>query len=255
MTKAHLFWAYGQLSKLELLSLSSFVKQGYKVNLWSYDQIPNLPKGVLLQDAREILPESSVFLNQRGSYAGFSDLFRYAVLSIKGGLYSDTDVIALKPASALPKEAFLVTERTGQKKNLKNFLRKLFGIQKANRINGNIIFNPSPKEGDLIDLAYAYSLKFPKSEIRWSEIGPSLLTAIVKIFPTHGFLIQEPDFANPISYSDCPHLLMSSKAKIPNASFFVHLYNEKWRRAGVDKNQEYPEDSFLAELEKTILQS
>jgi hypothetical protein len=253
MIKAHLFWAYGKLSKLEQLSLISFVKQGYEVNLWTYGDMPNPPKGVLVKDAREILPESNVFLNQRGSYAGFSDLFRYAVITSIGGLYADTDCIALKPASELPNEAFLVTERAGQKKNFKNFIRKLFKAEKADRINGNIIFNPNPKEGDLVDLAYAYSLRFPKKDVKWSEIGPNLLTAIVKIYPDHGFKIQNPDFANPISYSNCPQTLLGSNTKIPKSSFFLHCYNEKWRRAGVDKNQAYPKNSLLSEIENSLI--
>lgn len=255
MIKAHLFWAYGKLSNLEQLSLISFVKQGYEVNLWTYGDMPNPPKGVLVKDARDILPENAVFLNQRGSYAGFSDLFRYAVLSSIGGLYADTDVIALKPASELPNEPFLVTERTGKKKNLKNFIRKIFKVEKDDRINGNIIFNPNPKEGDLVNLAYAYSLKFPKKDVKWSEIGPSLLTAIVKIYPEHGFKIQNPDFANPISYSNCPQFLLSSKNKIPKSSFFLHCYNEKWRRAGVDKNEPYPKGSLLSEIETSFLKA
>lgn len=249
MVKAHLFWAYGKLSKLEQLSVISFVKQGYEVNLWTYGDMPNAPKGAIVKDAREILPESEVFLNQRGSYAGFSDLFRYAVLGSVGGLYADTDVIALKPASELPTVPFVVTERTGTKKNLKNTIRTLLGLQKGDRINGNVLFNPHPKTGNLIDLAYAYSLRFPKEDVKWSEIGPNLLTAIVKIYPNHGFLIQPPDFANPISYSYCPHILLSPNA-LPKASHFVHCYNEKWRRAGIDKNEEYPENSLLFELEK-----
>ncbi|MDP2154040.1 MAG: glycosyltransferase [Methylotenera sp.] len=253
MVKAHLFWAYGKLTKLEQLSIVSFVKQGYEVNLWTYGDMPNAPKGVLVKDAREILDESEVFLNQRGSYAGFSDLFRYAVLSSLGGLYADTDVIALKPASDLPKEAFLVTERAGTKINLKNLLRRVFGLQKADRINGNIIYNPNPANGNLIDLAYAYSLRFPKKDVKWSEIGPSLLTAIVKIYPEHGFAIQNPDFANPISYSFCPKKLLETNVNIPDSSFFLHCYNEKWRRAGKDKNQDYPVNSLLYKLEKKFL--
>jgi hypothetical protein len=253
MVKAHLFWAYGKLSKLEQLSISSFVIQGYEVNLWTYGDMPNAPAGAIVRDAREILPESEVFLNQRGSYAGFSDLFRYAVLCSLGGLYADTDVIALKPASDLPTDPFLVTERTGTKKNLKNTIRNLLGLQKGDRINGNILFNPTPKQGNLIDLAYAYSLRFPKEDVKWSEIGPSLLTAIVKIYPDHGFVIQSPDFANPISYSDCPHKLLSQNASVPDSSYFLHCYNEKWRRAGKDKNEDYPENSLLYNLEKRFL--
>lgn len=253
MIKAHLFWAYGKLSKLEQLSIASFIKQGYEVYLWSYDNTPNAPIGTILKDAREILPESSVFLNQRGSYAGFSDLFRYAVLSEIGGLYADTDVIALKPVKDLPQEAFLVTERAGTKLSLKNILRKAFGLQKSDRINGNIIYNPNPTSGNLIDLAYGYSLRFPKKDVKWSEIGPSLLTAIVKIYPEHGFVIQNPDFANPISYSYCPKKLLEKNTTIPHSSFFLHCYNEKWRRAGKDKNQDYPVNSLLYRLEKKFL--
>lgn len=253
MIKAHLFWAYGKLSKLETLSITSFVKQGYEVNLWTYGDMPNAPKGSIVKDAREILDEKYVFLNQRGSYAGFSDLFRYAVLSSIGGLYSDTDVIALKPASELPTEPFLVTERAGQKKNLKNFIRRLLKLEKQDRINGNIIYNPHPVEGDLIDLAYAYSLRFPKSDVKWSEIGPSLLTAIVNIHSNHGFVIQGPDFSNPISYSFCPDKLLTPNIKMPSTSFFLHCYNEKWRRAGKDKNDEYPVNSILNNLEKLYL--
>lgn len=255
MIKAHLFWAYGKLSKLELISISSFVAQGYEVNLWTYGDMPNAPTGAIVRDAREILPESEVFLNQRGSYAGFSDLFRYAVLCSIGGLYADTDVIALKPASELPTDPFLVTERTGTKKNLKNTLRNLLGLQKGDRINGNIIFNPIPQQGNLIDLSYAYSLRFPKKDVKWSEIGPSLLTAIVKIYPNHGFKIQSPDFANPISYSDCPHKLLSQNVKVPDSSHFLHCYNEKWRRAGQDKNADYPKNCLLYNLEKRFLRS
>ena len=94
----HLFWARGPLSQLERLCIGSFVRQGYATQLWTYGGLDNAPAGAVLRDARDVLPESALFLNRRGSYAGFSDLFRYTVLHRHGGLYSDTDVVALPEA-------------------------------------------------------------------------------------------------------------------------------------------------------------
>ena len=74
----------GQLSPLEQLCLKSFVAQGHSVHLYTYDRIDNVPQGVTLQDAAEILPPSNIFRNQlgkgKGSLAAFSDLFRYKLL-------------------------------------------------------------------------------------------------------------------------------------------------------------------------------
>ena len=61
-----------------------------------------------MRDAREVLPESAVFKNRAGSYASFADLFRYELLQRFGGLWSDTDVIAVAPAASLPDAPFLV---------------------------------------------------------------------------------------------------------------------------------------------------
>jgi hypothetical protein len=251
--KAHLFWANGELTKLEQLCAASFVYQGYETLLWTYGDMKNIPNGVQLRDAREILPEGLLFLNQRGSYAGFSDLFRYAVLNQIGGLYADTDVIALKHASYLPPAPFLVTERTGRKKRLKGFIKEMLGLSKGWRINGNVVYNPEPKEGNLVDLAFAYSMRFPKSKVKWSEIGPNLLTAITEIYPDHGYTIQPPDFANPVSYADCPKKLLENKFDLPPQAMFLHCYNEKWRRAGIDKNAPYQATSMMAQYERLFL--
>jgi len=252
MIKTHMFWAYGDFTKLEILCAKSFLKQGFELTVWTYGDLTNAPNQVAIKDARQILSEKEVFLNKRGSYAGFSDLFRYAVLSELGGLYVDTDVLALKNAKYLPNSPFLVTERTGTKKNFKNFIRTKLGFTKDNRINGNVLYNPSPIKGDLIDLAYHYSLRFPKDKVHWSEIGPNLLTAITRIYPEHGYKIFGPEFANDINSNDCPHMLLKPKVNLKSSSFFLHCYNEKWNRQGFDKNMDYPVDSILYKLEKDI---
>jgi hypothetical protein len=167
MFETHMFWAYGNLCQLEKVSVSSFLKNGYHVNLWTYGDISNAPHGTVIRNAREILPESEVFLNQRNSYASFSDLFRYAVLNKIGGLYSDADVIAIMSAKDFLKFPFLVTER-GQKemhKRAVSALKTVLGDKGAYKVNCNLIFNLAPCRGNIIGLTCAYSERFPKKDI------------------------------------------------------------------------------------------
>lgn len=96
------FWI-GNFSKLELLTLESFVQNGHEFHLWMYDK-PNIDftKGVILRDANEILPSAHVFRYKGmgdcrpGSLGGFSDIFRYHLLQKQGGWYVDMDVTCLE---------------------------------------------------------------------------------------------------------------------------------------------------------------
>jgi hypothetical protein len=233
----HMFWAYGSFNKLEMLCARSFLMLGYDLHIWTYGDMSDAPSGAIIRDAREIIPESSLFLNRRGSYAGFSDWFRYAVICKHGGLYVDADVFALIRAEHLPKKKFLVTERVVGNKTVK--------------INGNCIFNPQPTDGDVLDLALAYSSRFRKTDIDWCEIGPDLLTAIVGIYPNHKYDINDPDFANPINWWDCPSALMSSNFRLGSNVAFIHLYSAMWK--GVDRNSTYPKGSLMQLLEDLLL--
>jgi hypothetical protein len=237
----HMFWAYGDLSKVERICTSSFLKNGYTLHLWTYGQISNAPIGAIIRDAREVIPENRVFLNREGSYASFADLFRYKVLNELGGIYADTDVVAMTPFANLQKTPFLVTERRPNSG----------GVQ----INNNVIFNPTPTLGNIIDLAYAISNRFPPQKIRWGEIGPKLLTALVQLQREHDFEIKEPNFANPINWVECPLVLLKPEYQLPPNVSFIHFYNETWRKAGIDKNSPFPEGCLMSTFEKMYLAS
>jgi hypothetical protein len=232
---AHMFWAYGGFSKMENLCATSFIKNGFDLNIWTYGKNEIILKGASVRDAREILPESLVFLNQAGSFASFSDLFRYSILCLYGGLWADTDVVALKPAKKLPQSPFLVTQR---------------GLQGELMVNNNIIFNPIRQHGNLIDLARVYAERFPKNEITWGEIGPSLLTAIVQAHPKHGFNIFPPSFANHVNFFDCPNMFINEETDFifSDDIYFLHMFNEMWRRSGVDKNSQFPNDCLYEKI-------
>ncbi|MEM1320984.1 MAG: glycosyltransferase [Bacteroidota bacterium] len=118
-------WIGKKLSAIELLTLHSFLRHGHTFHLWVYEELDNdLPDGVVLRNANEIIPHEAVFAYPKrsrldqlrirladrglhfmrpkgidwgdGSYAGFSDIFRYKLLFEKGGWWVDMDVTCLQ---------------------------------------------------------------------------------------------------------------------------------------------------------------
>ncbi len=82
-----MFWARGPLSYLEQLSMTSFVRLGFEVELYSYGDVGNTPAGVTLCDAADIQP--------RGSTPGE---FRWKLLStLENRIWVNPDVVATKP--------------------------------------------------------------------------------------------------------------------------------------------------------------
>ena len=99
-------WIGGSLSFLEELTIRSFINNGHTFHLWVYDDITtSVGEGLTIKDANQIIPNHQVFKYPddskidwgKGSYAGFSDLFRYKLLYNIGGWWVDMDVTCLKP--------------------------------------------------------------------------------------------------------------------------------------------------------------
>lgn len=106
----HGMWIGNTLGSIELLTLKSFVRAGHEFHLWVYSPLTtDVPAGVVIEDAHTIIPKDQVFQYPedahmdmefgKGSYAGFSDLFRYKLLYEHGGWWTDMDVTCLKPFS------------------------------------------------------------------------------------------------------------------------------------------------------------
>ena len=94
-------WIGDRLSNLENLSISSFIANGHDYHLYVYNDVDNIPSGATVKDGNEILPESEIFSYNvgpgRGSPSAFSNFFRYKLLYDRGGWWSDTDIVCLKP--------------------------------------------------------------------------------------------------------------------------------------------------------------
>jgi mannosyltransferase OCH1-like enzyme len=88
-------WVGGALSTMERLSISSFLANGHDYHLYVYRDVSGVPEGATIRDASTIVSESRI-----GNFswlAEFSDLFRYALLLERGGIWADLDVICLRP--------------------------------------------------------------------------------------------------------------------------------------------------------------
>lgn len=92
-------WIDGKLSYLEQLCLVSFKDAGHHVKLYTYEEVGNIPDGIEIADANEILPRESFLVHARtGSPALHSDVFRYKLLEKNDRtIWADTDAYCVKP--------------------------------------------------------------------------------------------------------------------------------------------------------------
>jgi hypothetical protein len=220
----------GQLSPLEQLCIKSFVVQGHPYHLYTYDRLDNVPDGVTVQDAGEILPQSLIFRNQlgkgKGSLAAFSDLFRYKLLLERGGWWVDTDVFCLKPFDfSAP---------------------YVFGAEDKPVASGVI---KMPQGCPLAERCYELARQVDPKTIVWNELV-AILERGVKDMGLMSYVLR-PETFSPIAWHDVPDYILGRKNYRPSTkSYGVHLYNEMWRRNNLDKWRRYPSTSALNVLRR-----
>ncbi len=224
-------WVGGQLSNLEILCLKSFVDHGHPFHLYTYNDLGNMPPGVVQKDAREILPESSIFkYANRDSYAGFANLFRYKLLLDKGGIWTDMDIVCLRPFD-IPNEYVFTVEPPG---NITNF------------------FIQVPMGSELMQTCYTKAAKYDSSRILWGQTGPQFLAKIVGSMNIDA-IVLETEYFGAIPYDwhlvfteDDSAFLLNTLLK---DSFGTHLWNEMWRINEIDKNKIFSPTSIYGALQ------
>lgn len=224
-------WIGKKVSRMEKLSMKSFLGNSHIIHLYAYDYIEDVPEGVVIMNANEIIPEDKIFrYKNNGSYAGFANLFRYKLLLEKGGFWSDLDIICLRPLLADEKFVF-ASERLPND-----------GIQ----VNNCLI--RVPKNSDIMHYCYTVALNKNSDELRWGETGPKLLTEAVIKFELDKYVVH-PDVICPVDYWNCQIFVSKQLKDILNKdSFTVHLWNEMWRRNLLDKTIIYRSDCIYEEL-------
>lgn len=253
-------WISGSLSKIEQLCISSFLFHGHEFHLYTYNDIPNIPKGTTIKDANEIISEKHVFKYNNGSYAIFSDWFRWKLLLVKGDFWVDTDIICVKPFNFDTNQI-------------------IFGLQEG--LMAGIAVLGFPKNHELCKFLEGvcsnphqllpYDSKFWKlskifrriknsdrSNIGWGEAGgPVGFTNALKM---HSLLEQAKEFTYfyPIHYSNFQTIFnetLGDDINLFSTTYAIHFWNEmlRTRKEKYDKNGIYSEKSLFEQLKKKYL--
>jgi len=235
-------WIGYEISLLEKLAFTSFLKNDHICHLYAYDEIGGLPEGVLLKDASQIIHPDKIFkYKDHNSYAGFSDIFRYKLLLEKGGWWVDADVICLAPFIFDQKHVFAceIYKDTIRNKNI-------------SKVATCVIKAPSGSE--IMEYCYNQSVQQDTNEIYWGEIGPDLLTKAVSKFDMQQYVAHFKTFC-PIPWTHFLALISDKfndelMNKILSESFAIHFWNEMWRRYEINKNNIFPQNSIFELLKK-----
>ncbi|HEX8168856.1 MAG TPA: hypothetical protein VF601_24095 [Beijerinckiaceae bacterium] len=211
--------------------MASFVRHGHEYQLYTYDPM-DLPAGVRQRDAREILPPARVFLYsqgpEKGSVAGFSNLFRYRLLLTRGGWWVDADVVCL--SRDVPEG-------------------DLFFGWEAPDVVGSAILKLPAGHALARDL-YAESERAGTGVV-WAQTGPTLVTRLIhEMGLSPQCWPQEASY--PVPWRDAMALIRPEsrdevRAKTEGAPF-LHIWNEIFRRNCPSGLVDPPEGSYLAEL-------
>jgi Mannosyltransferase OCH1 and related enzymes len=228
-------WIGPELSAMERMSISSFITHGHDYHLYVYDDVKNVPPGAIVKDAGEVLPSSMIFeYRSFKSYAGFSNYFRYKLLLDKGGWWVDTDIICLKPFDFDDEHVFSTEIDDG-----------------VEQITSGVIKAPAASAV----MSYAWDvcqMKDPQ-KLMWGETGPRLMADAVGKFSLERF-VRPPQTFCPIDHADWQKVIEPDATwKLDESMYAIHLWNEMWRRVGMDKNQEYHRDSFYERLKRKYL--
>lgn len=218
------FWYGPSLPPMHWACLDSFIRQGHTLRVFGYQAL-DLPDGVVLEDANQVVPESQLF-EFEDSFSAFSNIFRYKLLLEQGGWWVDTDVYC--HSSSIPDCDYA------------------WAWQDEDSINGAILKFPAgdPTLAGLLKAAEAIGNRI---EV-WGEMGPQLLTEHLADGTFSGHYGTTRDFYA-IHWLEThmfwqPGALDELQERTRNAPF-IHLWGSCFKAFGIDPRERPPSGSFL----------
>lgn len=249
-------WIGDSLSKVEQLCIKSFLDNGHDFHLYVYNDTKNLPQGTTVCNANDIIPKAEIFTIKtgwgKGSFAGFADVFRLALLSKQGGWWVDMDIICLRKFD-MKQDVVICSSYEGEYGSLANncvmkFPKCHFAIEycleelkKVDLPNmnfglaGPLLVQKAVNELNLKDKVVNY---FYFNPINWKNVGELVLGKMNKI--------------NVLKETFRPYLKPNTMGgrSIRKDSYSLHLWNEVWTNSGFDKNGSYPNNCLFEKLKR-----
>jgi hypothetical protein len=250
-------WVGGQLSLIEQLSISSFLKNNHEFHLYTYGDVENIPEGTVVKDANEILDKKNIFTYCNGSYAGFADWFRWELLYKKGGFWVDTDMICLKPFDFDTDLIFGSESRQLVCPAVLGFPPKhdFCKFIKDSCENPNAIL-PYDRTKTKKKKLKRKLLGKGRESMEWGETGgPEGFTKALDYFGIR-------EHAKPFVYFYPIHFdnwftvyddTFKKGIQLFADTYAIHLWNEMSRREKFDKNATFHKDSLIEQLKRKYL--
>ncbi|WP_286851116.1 MULTISPECIES: hypothetical protein [Sphingobacterium] len=231
-------WIGNNLSNNELLCLNSYVKEGHTFHLYAYEDIPNIPEGISLLDANQIIQRKYIFHDNAGSIASFADWFRIKLLYEKGNWWVDMDTICLKKFDFSDKYCI--------------------SSERDYSLNFNVLNNGFLKfpKGDIFleKLLVKIEKKIKESDVViWGELGVYLFREIFEQENELKKYVVDPEVFCPIDYFDISSLICKTEVEIGQETYAIHLWNEIWRRGYLSKDGIYHPESLYEKLKEKYL--
>jgi hypothetical protein len=122
LPRLNTLWVEGSLTYVEQVCLSSAVRLGHPVTLYTYYGVDRVPPGVDVRDGREVLPEPRLLKHrEKNSWSLGSNIFRYQLMREGRGVWIDADLYFIKPLHLDDRDL-------------------LFGWQKEGLVNGAVLY-------------------------------------------------------------------------------------------------------------------
>lgn len=223
-------WIGAALSKMERLSIASFLSHGYEFHLYTYGEVSGVAPGVVLRDAAEILPASRIFFYPHEKFYGaFANFFRYKLLLERGGWWVDLDMVCLAPF-AFAAEHVVATE------DAPDGPMPTVGLLRA------------PAGSALMAEACEICERKDPQALSWGETGSKLIRELLRRHSLESCL-QPPEVFCPLAWERWADVLDAGKPwRFAETTRALHLWRQMWRRAGMDPDGEYPPGCLYEQL-------
>ena len=252
-------WIGGTLSWMEQLCLKSFVDKGQKITLFSYQDIANVPKGVIRRDGREIIDtDDFIKYEKKDSFALFADYFRIHMIQQNPGMiWVDTDVYCHQPMT-YDSDYVLGFELPGERRvnnavlglpadsailaDMLSFMQDRYAIPPFVKPKLQEDYRAATAKGEAVHV----------SAQPWGVWGPLMLTHFAH---KHNILpqVQPLSAFYPITFPDRTKFLRRTslvEGFLTPQTTALHLWASNKRELGLRHGGLAPSGSYLAELLK-----